>query len=339
MFTLEELAKRFGAELVGDKNCRIERVSTLENAGSGAISFLANAKYRRHLHSTCASAVIVLPKYKDNLRTNGLIVANPYLVYAKVVALLYPEAESPSGVHPSAVVDTGAKIDDTATVGPLSVVEDGVTVGAHAYIGPGCVVSKAASIGSHVRLVANVTIYAGTVIGHRTLIHAGVVIGADGFGLANDNGAWLKIPQIGCVRIGDDVEIGANTTIDRGAIEDTVIASGVKLDNLIQVGHNVQIGANTAVAAATAIAGSVKIGKNCQIAGKVGIVGHTEIADNITITGMSMVAQSIKKAGVYSGGTPLETNARWHRNYIRYKQLDEMARNIKQLKKRLDEEK
>ena len=203
-------------------------------------------------------------------------------------------------------------------------------------IGPGCVIGKGVEIAENTRFIANVTVCHGTKIGRRVILHPGVVIGADGFGLARDGERWYKVPQIGGVILGDDVEIGANTTVDRGAIEDTVLEEGVKLDNLIQIGHNVFIGAHTAIAACTAIAGSARIGKHCAIGGCVGIVGHLEIADNVTITGMSHVSQAITKPGVYSSGTPLEENSKWHRNFVRLKQLDEMARRLKSVEKKID---
>lgn len=339
MYTLAELAKRFDADIVGDGHCEIGRIATLIHAGPGDISFLSNKKYRKYLQSTNAAAVVVAPEYKGELRTNGLIVPNPYVVYARIATLLYPAQSQYQGIHPSATIHETASIDTTASIGPQVVIGAGVSIGAETVIGAGCVIEADTQIGKQCLLDANVTLCRQTIIGHRTIIHPGVVIGADGFGLANDGGQWIKIPQIGRVVIGDDVEIGANTCIDRGAIEDTVIEDGVKLDNLIQIGHNVHIGAHTAVAASAAIAGSAKIGKFCSIAGMAGIVGHIEIADNVQITGMSVVSHSIKESGIYSSGTPLEPNAQWHRNSVRFKQLDEMARRIKQLEKRIEDKK
>lgn len=335
MFTLGELAKRFKVELAGDENCIIERVATLENAGPGDISFLTRSKYRKFLPTSQASAVIINAEDKPAIRTNALVSNNPQLLYAKIAILLYPDIRAAAGIHPSAIVDRGATIDLSVTIGALCVIEKGANIAANVTIGPGCLIGEDSIIGEDSQLVANVTLCRGSKLGQRVIVHPGVVIGSDGYGLANDQGTWLKIPQIGCVRIDDDVEIGANTTIDRGAIEDTIIESGVKLDNQIQVGHNVSIGVNTVIAAATAIAGSAKIGACCKIGGKVGIVGHLEIADNVTITGMSFVSKSIKKPGVYSGGVPLEPNEQWSRNFARYKQLDNMANRLKQLEKRL----
>jgi UDP-3-O-[3-hydroxymyristoyl] glucosamine N-acyltransferase len=257
------------------------------------------------------------------------------VAFAYVAGWLYADDAIPAGIHSSATIDPDCQIHKTASVAAQCVVEAGAVIGAECHIGPGCVIGKDVKIAEHTRLLANVTIYHGSQIGKRVILHSGVVIGADGFGLANDDGRWVKVPQVGKVVLGDDVEVGANTTIDRGAIDDTVIGAGVKLDNLIQVGHNVHIGDHTAIAACTAVAGSTHIGKGCAIGGCVGIVGHLEIADNVTITGMSHVSQSIPEAGVYSSGTPLEKNAQWHRNFIRLKQLDDMSRRLKKLEKQM----
>jgi UDP-3-O-[3-hydroxymyristoyl] glucosamine N-acyltransferase len=249
---------------------------------------------------------------------------------------LYSEDDFCPGIHASAVVDATSQIHAEAAVAANCVIEAGAVVAADCQIGPGCVIGKNVTIGAGSRLHANVTLCHDVQIGCRVILHPGVVIGADGFGLADNNGEWVKVPQIGTAIIANDVEVGANTTIDRGAVGDTLIGNGVKLDNLIQIGHNVQIGEHTAIAACTAVAGSARIGKHCAIGGCVGIVGHLEIADNVTITGMSHVSQAIPHKGVYSSGTPLEENAKWHRNFIRLKQLDDMARRLKKLEKQLD---
>jgi UDP-3-O-[3-hydroxymyristoyl] glucosamine N-acyltransferase len=335
VLTLRELADRLGAELRGDPGCKIHRIGSLQTAGAGDISFLSNPHLRDLLTTCAASAVIVAPADAGALRGNGLIAQNPHAAFARVAAWLHPEPAAAPGVHPSAVVDPGARVHAQAWVGPQAVIEAGARIGAGCQIGPGCFVGRDASIGDGSRLVANVTICHQTQLGRNVIVHPGAVIGADGFGLADDQGRWLKVPQIGRVVIGDEVEIGANTTIDRGAIEDTVIGHGVKLDNLIQIAHNVQIGDHTAIAACTGIAGSTRIGRHCAIGGGVGIVGHLEIADNVTVTATSFVSQSIPAAGVYSSGTPLEENARWHRNYVRVKQLDDMAQRLRRLEKRM----
>ena len=335
VFTLGELAARLDAQVSGDAKCQIKRVATLENAQAGDITFLANPKLRHLLADTQASAVICSAAVAEHAPANALIVANPHAAFARVAAWLNP-VEQYQGIDASALVDATASVHPEAWIGPRVVIEAGAQIGAGCQIGPGCVIGKDVSLGEECRLVANVTLCHGVQIGKRVILHPGVVIGADGFGLAQDQGQWLKVPQVGRVVIGDDVEVGANTTIDRGALEDTIIGDGVKLDNQIQIGHNVHIGPHTAIAACTAIAGSARIGAHCAIGGCVGIVGHLEIADNVTITGMSHVSQAIPSAGVYSSGTPLEENAKWHRNFIRLKQLDDMARRLKRLEKNLD---
>lgn len=339
MYTLGELASHVKAEPVGDANCVIERVATLSNAGAGDIAFLSNTRYKQFLQTTNASAVIISQQYRALLNTNGLVVDDPYVAYAKIAALLYPAHTETPGIHSTCCVDPAASIAASAEIGPNCVIGAGVRIGQRSYVGPGSVIEENVSIGDDCHIRGNVTICCGVSIGDRAVIHPGVVIGSDGFGLANDGGNWLKIPQIGSVRIGHDVEIGSNTTIDRGAIEDTVIGDGVKLDNQIQVAHNVIIGAHTAIAGCAAIAGSTRIGKYCQIGGKAGIVGHLDITDNVHITAMSLVTHSITKAGVYSSGTPLQANQQWQRNAVRMKQLDELARRVKSLEKQLNQQK
>jgi len=337
VFTLGELAGRLGARLIGDAGCVIERVATLEHAAEGDISFLTNKRFQRKLGETKASAIILAEGDVEFLRTNGLVVANPHVAFAHVATWLHPLPEQPGGVHASASVDPASRVHASAWIGPQAVVESGAVIEAGCFIGPGCVVGRDAVIKEGTRLVANVTVCHGSQIGRRVLVHPGAVIGSDGFGLANDQGAWVKVPQIGRAIIGDDVEIGANAAIDRGAIEDTVIAAGVKLDNLVHVAHNVHIGEHTAIAGCTGIAGSTHIGAHCTIAGMVAIAGHIEITDNVTITGRSMVTGSINKPGVYSSGTPLDENARWHRNSVRFKHLDELARRVKKLEQQLEQ--
>lgn len=332
-YTLKELAERLGAEVHGDPECTIASVSALDNAGKGDITFLSNPKFRHLLNETRASAVIVGAADIHELSTNALVVDNPHLAFAQVAGWLYPLDRAPAGVHPQAIVDPDSQVHAQASIGPGSVVEAGAIIGAACDIGPGCVIGKNVVIEEGGRLVANVTLCHRTQIGRNVIIHPGVVIGADGFGLADDKGRWVKVPQVGRVIIGDDVEIGANTTIDRGAVDDTVIGNGVKLDNQIQIAHNVQIGDHTAIAGCVGIAGSTRIGKHCAIGGAVAIVGHLEVADNVTVTFMSCVTQSITRAGTYSSGAPLEENTKWRRNFVRMKQLDEMAHKIKTLEK------
>jgi len=338
-YTLGELAKHVSGEVKGDASCEIESVATLQHADITQISFLTNPSYRKQLASTKAGAVIMSAADAEDCPTNAIVSQNPYAAYAKIAALLSPEEKYNAGIDPAAHIATDVIISKTASIAAGVVIESGVALADFVRIGPGCVLQKNVKIGAHSILTANVTVAHECEIGERNIIHPGVVIGADGFGQAMDNGNWIKVPQLGRVVIGDDVEIGANTTIDRGAIENTIIEDNVKLDNQIQVAHNVKIGAHTAIAGCTAIAGSTTIGKHCRIAGMVGIVGHLQIADNVTVTAKSLVSGSIKKAGVYSAGTPLEPNQQWRKNTIRFKHLDEMAKRLKALEKQLSSKK
>lgn len=334
--SLSELATQIEAQLTGaEEEIWVNGVSTLKHADKKAVSFFVNAAYREELANTQAAAVILAPKDQVYCQVPSLVMANPYLGYARATALFNPPVRKKPGIHPTAWVSTESQIDVSASIGAQAVVEAGCQIGADVQIGAGCVIAEGVQIGKDSQLVANVTVCQGTRIGQRVLIHPGAVIGADGFGFANDNGQWFKIPQLGSVLIEDDVEIGANTTIDRGALEDTYIATGVKIDNQVQIAHNVHIGAYTAIAGCVGIAGSTHIGQYCMIAGGVGIVGHIKIVDNVHITGGSMVLQSILTAGVFSSGTPLESNRRWHRNYHRFKQLDELAKRLQQLEQKI----
>ncbi len=329
--TLGELATQVGAELQGDAACRIDRVAPLDRAGPGAIAFLDDPRFRRHLAGTVASAVILRREDLDGCDVPALVSANPHLTYARVAALLNPLPPMRWGVHSSAVVAADCEIAASAWIGPHCVVESGAAIAADVFVGPGCIIGAHASIGVGSRLEARVTVCHDVRIGKRALIYPGAVIGSDGFGLAGDAGTWLRVPQLGRVLIGDDVEIGANTTIDRGALDDTVIEDGVKLDNQIQVAHNVRIGAHTAIAGCVGIAGSAVIGKRCTVGGGVGIAGHLEITDDVHLTGMTFVTKSITEPGLYSSGMPAETNRQWHRSIARYRKLDEMAARIKAL--------
>jgi UDP-3-O-[3-hydroxymyristoyl] glucosamine N-acyltransferase len=321
-FTLGELAVRFGLGLQGEPGLRISRVATLSHADAGALSFLANTRYRRQMESTRATAVVVGPENAVGCPVAALIDPNPYLAYARIADLLHPQAPAAAGIHPSAVASAGARIAASASVGPLAVIEDDVEIGERVFVGPGCIVQRGARVGADSRLVARVNVCAGVRIGRRCIVHAGAVIGADGFGFAPDAGTWVKVPQVGIVQIGDDVEIGANTTIDRGAIDDTVVEDGVKLDNQIQVGHNVTIGAHTAIAGCVGISGSTTIGKRCMIGGGVGIAGHLTIADDVAVTGCSLVSASIRQAGSYSSGMPAVETRMWRRMVAHLRRLD-----------------
>lgn len=335
-YSLRDIAEELGAQVHGDEDCRIDHVATLADAGPGSLSFLANRRYRPQLLTTRASAVILDEEFLSACPVAALVVSNPYLGYARAAALLAPKQPTRAGIHPMACVSERAAVDASAWVGPQAVIEDGATIGAGSRVGAGCVIERDVLIGDDCNLVANVTIGHDVRIGNRVLMHPGVVIGADGFGIANDDGVWVKVPQLGKVVIGDDVEIGANSTIDRGAIGDTIVEEGVKLDNLIQIGHNVRIGAHTAIAAGVAIGGSTTIGKRCAIGGAASIAGHLEIADDVHLTGRSAVPNSILKAGIYSSGTPIiQENRIWRRNVVRMRQLDDMAKRLKNLEKKL----
>jgi len=331
--SLGELAVRHGLELRGDPDVRIARVGTLPGAGPDAVTFLANPQYRKYLATTRAGAVVLEPGLADECEVPVLVSGNPYAAYARIAADLHPAPAFTPGISPGAHVAEGAEVAADAGVAPGAVIEAGARIGAATWIGPNCVVGAGAEIGPGSRLVANVSVCHGVRIGARVLLHPGVVIGGDGFGIAREPAGWIKVPQVGSVVIGDDVEIGANTTIDRGAIEDTVLEDGVKLDNQIQVGHNVRLGAHTVVAGCAAIAGSATIGRNCMIAGCVGIGGHLEIADGTVITGMSMVSHSIREPGVYSGSLPVDEAARWRRNAARFRQLDKLAKRVARMER------
>jgi UDP-3-O-[3-hydroxymyristoyl] glucosamine N-acyltransferase len=331
--SLGELAIRHGLELRGDPEARVERVGTLQSAGPDAVSFLANPRYRKYLATTRAGAVVLEAELAAQCSTAVLVSRNPYASYARIAADLHPQAEFVPGIRPGALVDPSAEVAAGACIAPGAVVEAGARIGPGAYVGPNCVIGAGADIGPGCRLVASVTICHGVRLGARVLVHPGAVIGADGFGLAREPEGWIKVPQLGSVTIGDDVEIGANTTIDRGAIDDTVIEEGVKLDNQIQVAHNVRIGAHTVVAGCTGISGSTTIGRNCMIAGAVGIGGHLEIADGTVITGLTMVSHSIREGGVYSGALPLDEARQWRRNAARFRQLDSLAKRLARLER------
>jgi UDP-3-O-[3-hydroxymyristoyl] glucosamine N-acyltransferase len=325
-YSLGELAVRFGLELRGNPALRVSHVATLSQATEGALSFLANSRYRKHLGLSRATAIVVAPADAEACRVAALVDPNPYLAYAQIAALMYPVAPAAAGIHPSAVVASDAHVSDTASVGPLSVIEEGAHIGERVQIGAGCTILAGARVGNDTQLMPRVTLYPAVSIGARCLVHSGAVIGADGFGFAPDDGTWFKVPQVGSVQIGDDVEIGANTTIDRGAIEDTIVENGAKLDNQIQVGHNVLIGAHTAIAACTGISGSTTIGKRCMIGGMVGFAGHLTIADDVTVTGCSLVSASIRQAGSYSSGMPTVETRSWRRMVAHLRRFAEKER-------------
>ena len=331
--TLAELAERFGLQLRGDGRTAIGGVATLARAGEGQLGFLANPRYRGELARTGASAVVLREADADAAPMACLVAADPYAAFARIAALYETRALPTPGIHPSAAIDADAHIDPQASIGPFVSIGARSSIGAGAIIGPGCVVGEDCDIGAGCELVARVTLVRRVRLGRRVTVHPGAVLGADGFGLAMDANGWIKVPQLGGVTVGDDCEIGANTTIDRGALDDTVLEEDVRLDNQIQIGHNVRIGAHTAMAGCSAVAGSARIGRMCLIGGGAGVLGHLELCDRVTVTAMSLVTHSIREPGEYSSGTPIQDNRAWRKNAARFKQLDALARRLKHIDK------
>ena len=333
--SLAEIAARLGGDVFGDKETRISRVATLASAGEGDIAFLANRKYRSQLQTTKASAVILAPDAAEGFEGACIATANPYAYYARVATLLNPVRVSFSGIHPSAVVES--PVPASAAIGPRVCIGKNVTIGENAVIHAGTVIGDDVVIGDDCLLYPNVTIYHGCRLGHRVIIQSGAVIGGDGFGFAPEGKQWIKIPQIGAVLIGDDVEIGANTTIDRGALDDTVIGEGCKIDNLVQVAHNCNIGPYTVLAGCTGIAGSVTMGEHCIVGGAGMISGHVSLAPNTTISGGSLVMKSINQGGLYTSVFPLDTHDEWVRNAAHIRRLSKLADRVAELEKKLRE--
>ncbi|SDS45347.1 UDP-3-O-(3-hydroxymyristoyl)glucosamine N-acyltransferase [Pseudomonas granadensis] len=334
---LGQLAEFLGATLRGDPEKQITGLATLQEAGPAQLSFLANPQYRKYLAGSQAAALLLKEADAEGYAGNALVVPDPYLAYARLSHLFDPKPKAPAGIHPSAVIAADAVVDPTASIGPFVVIEAGARIGAQVTLGAHCVIGARSEIGDGGWLAPRVTLYHDVHIGKRVVIQSGAVLGGEGFGFANENGIWQKIAQIGGVTIGDDVEIGVNTAIDRGALADTVIGNGVKLDNQIQIAHNVQVGDHTAMAACVGISGSTKIGKHCMLAGGVGLVGHIDICDNVFLTGMTMVTHSITEPGAYSSGTAMQPAAEWRKSAARIRQLDDIARRLKQLEKRVGE--
>lgn len=332
-YRLEELAERFGLTLRGDPARRVLGVGTLAGASAQQLAFMANPRYMAQLRGTRAAAVVLGADAATECPVPALIAADPYLAYARIAALFERLPASVPGIHASAVVEPGASIDPAASVGAQCFVAASARIAAGAVLGPHCIIGPDCMVGAQTRLVARVTLALRVRIGQRVLIQPGAVLGGDGFGLAWAGEHWEKVPQLGGVRVGDDCEIGANTTIDRGALDDTVLEDDVRLDNQIQIAHNVHIGAHTALAGCAAVAGSARIGRHCLIGGGAGVLGHLEVCDRVTITAMTLVTHSIREPGEYSSGTPLQANRDWRRNAVRMKQLDSLARRIAALEK------
>ena len=335
---LGEIAAALGGELIGDPALRITLIGTLEGATPNTLTFLSNPRYQSQLASSAAACVIVSPADREAALVRGatIVTADPYLYFARLTQWWAARTRPPavSGVHPRALVDASATVAVSASVGPFAVVEAGASIGADAVIGAHSFIGTGARIGAQTRLAAHVTVAYGCSIGERCLLHSGAVIGADGFGFAPHEGQWVKIEQLGAVRIGNDVEIGANTCIDRGALEDTVIDDGVKLDNLIQIGHNVRVGKHTAMAGCVGVAGSAVIGAHCTIGGGAGILGHLTLADHVHVSTGTFVTRSITKPGLYSGLFPFDENASWEKNAATLRQLHSLRERLRALEKK-----
>lgn len=336
--TLAELAEKLEAKLHGDGSVVVSSIAGMDKAGDSDITFLSSSKYRQHLEQCNASAVMVKEADLPYCQTNALVVRDPYLAYALVAQILDTTPTAAAGISPSAYIADDAVLGEGVAVGHNAVVESGAVLEAGVQVGAGCFIGKNAKIGTKTKLWANVSIYHDVVIGDNCLVQSGTVIGSDGFGYANDRGTWVKIPQLGSVRIANNVEIGASCSIDRGALDDTIIGEGVILDNQLQIAHNVVIGDKTAIAGATTIAGSTSIGKSCVIGGACVINGHINITDGVHITGMGMVMRSISEPGVYSSGIPLQTNKEWRKTAARTHRIDDMHKRLKTVEKKLSKE-
>ncbi|HCG7295304.1 TPA: UDP-3-O-(3-hydroxymyristoyl)glucosamine N-acyltransferase [Vibrio parahaemolyticus] len=335
--TLAELATITGGELFGDESLVVGRVAPMDKAQEGDVTFLSNPKYAKHLSECKATVVMVKAEHKDQSAGNALVVADPYVAFARVVQAMDTTPKPAEDIAPSAVIASDVKMGENVAIGANAVIETGVELGDNVVIGAGCFIGKNAKLGNNTKLWANVTIYHEVSLGDDCLVQSGTVIGSDGFGYANDKGEWIKIPQLGSVRIGNRVEIGACTTIDRGALEDTIIEDNVILDNQLQIAHNVQIGYGTVMPGGTIVAGSTKIGKYCQIGGASVLNGHITIADGVAITGMGMVMRSIEEKGLYSSGIPLQTNREWRKTATRVHRIDEMNKRLKAVEKQLEQ--
>lgn len=334
-YTLSEVAAWVGGEVRDDNGVRLSQIASLQNAAPGQVAFLKDPRYSAMLASTHAGAVLISPEHAGLTRIPKILVKNPYLAFAKVSAQFNRGAKLQPGLAPGACVASDADVDASACIGENTVISRGAVIGKHAVIGPGCYLGENASVGEGCCLAANVVVYHGCQVGSFCTIHAGSVIGADGFGYAEEEGTWVKIPQIGKVIIGNHVEIGANTTIDRGALDDTVVEDGVIIDNLVQIGHNCRIGAYTAIAGCVGIAGSAYIGKHCKIGGAAMVLGHLKIADNVTISAGSMITRSIQQPGTYTALMPFQEHEAWLKTAAQVRRLETLAERVGQLEKEL----
>jgi len=335
-YTLGELASLVQGRLEGDPKQAIRRVASLAQAGDDAITYFHDLKLTQELRATRAGAVILRCDNGHLFDGNRLIAEEPTVAFAKIAAVLHAKPRASSGIHSTAWVAPDAHVANSASIGPMSVVESGATIQAEACIGPMCFIGSGAVVDEATSLEARVTIYHESIIGKRCSISPGVVIGADGFGYANDQGRWVKIPQLGRVLIGDDVDIGANTTIDRGALGDTVIDNGVKLDNQIQIAHNVHIGEATIMAGCVGVAGSARIGKRCMLGGRASILGHLEIVDDVHVLATSVVTRSLLKPGTYSSCIPVQEHREWRKNAARIHKLERLSQRVKALEVSMD---
>ncbi|MBT8082716.1 MAG: UDP-3-O-(3-hydroxymyristoyl)glucosamine N-acyltransferase [Gammaproteobacteria bacterium] len=329
--SLGELAVRFGCELVGDPDVEVSSVASLPNATRDSLTFLSSSAYKRQLSETQAAAVILRPADAGDCPVAAILHHDPYACYARMAAVIHPPPAFDAGIHPSAVVDASASIADSACIGPHVVIGERAIVGANVFLGPGTVVGPDCSIGDDCRFIASVTLARAVHMGRRCIMHPGVVLGADGFGNAMTPEGWVKVPQVGGVVIGDDVEIGANTTVDCGAIDDTVIEDGVRIDNLCMIAHNVRIGAHTAIAGQSGIAGSTTIGKRCMFAGSAGAVGHISICDDVVVLARAVVTRDITEPGSYSGLFPAESSRAWSKFVGRLRRLEALQSRVKKL--------
>lgn len=337
-FTLGELGEQLSAHVLGDENRALHGVASLARATRDQLSFVLATKHLSQAQRSQAGALLTTADLAAKLDgRNCLVMTNPHVGFAQAIDLFHPEASTPPGIHPTAVVDPGADLGEDVVIGPHAVVGAGTHIGTGTRIGAGSWIGHDVKIGEDCRLYGRVSVYPGSRLGNRVMLHSGCVIGADGFGLAWDEDHWRKVAQVGRVVIGNDVEIGANTTVDRGALDDTVIEDGAKLDNLIQVAHNVRIGAHTAIAGCVGIAGSTRIGSHCQIGGAAMIIGHLEIANRVTISAGTFVAKDIREPGTYTSVQPLMPHGEWKRNAALLRHLDQMHNRIKDLEKRLNE--
>lgn len=335
--TLQQIAEWVEGELIGSAEAEIEKIAPLPKAGAKDATFLTSSQYRDALPESQAGVILLRRDDAEFAKSAVIVVKDPYLAYAKLAQHLDTTPRSAQGIHPSAVIADDVQIGDNVSVGANAVIEAGVILADGCQIGAGSFIGEATQIGKNSKLWANVTVYHNVEIGSNCLIQSGAVIGSDGFGYANDRGQWVKIPQLGRVIIGDRVEIGASTCIDRGALDDTIIHDGVIIDNLCQIAHNVQIGDNTAIAGCTTMAGSLKVGKYCIIGGASVFNGHMEICDQVHISGMSMVMRPIDKPGVYSSGIPAQINKEWRKTAARVMKIDEMHKRLRSVEHQLEQ--